>query len=69
MIAFTQARIHDVGVIQEVIFIDLGCLMSFIDQSFRFPAVYRFPKVASMKKKYRGIIFLDSDKNQLCQNK
>lgn len=30
MIAFTQARIHDVGVIQEVIFIDLGCLMSFI---------------------------------------
>ena len=43
MIAFTQARIQDVRVIQEVIFIDLGCLMSFIDQSFRFPTVYRFP--------------------------
>jgi len=36
--------------IQEVIFIDLGCFLSFIHQSFRVPSIYRFPKVAPMTK-------------------
>jgi hypothetical protein len=35
---------------QEVIFVDLGCVLSFIHQSFRFPSVYRFLNVAPMKK-------------------
>lgn len=54
--------------IQEAIFIDLGCSMSFIDQSFRFPSVYRFPKVAPMKKNTK-VVYLYSGSIHLCQNK
>jgi len=43
------------AIIQEAIFIDLGCFLSFIHQSFRFLSVYRFPKVALMKKNTKVI--------------
>lgn len=41
--------------IQDAIFIDLGCFLSFIHQSFRFPSVYCFLKVVPMKKNTKVI--------------
>ena len=55
LVPFSQTKIKDARMIQETIFIDLGYFLSFIHQSFRFLSVYRFPKVALMKKNTKVI--------------